>query len=46
MGINLAPKCRHLLLVLAADICIAEVRVMSIGVDVSMTRVTLMFTWG
>ena len=36
MGINLATKCRNLLLSLAADMCIAGVRVRSVGVDVSI----------
>ena len=46
MGVNLAPKCRHLLLVLAADMCIAQVRVRSIGVDVSIALAILMFICG
>ena len=40
------PKCRDLLLVLAADMCIAKVRVRSEGVDVSMSWGILMFIWG
>ena len=46
MGLNLAPKCRNLLLVFAVDMCIARVRVRSIGVVVSITRAILMFLWG
>ena len=46
MGVNLAPKCRDLLLVRAADMCIAHVRVMSVGVDVSIAGGILMFIWG
>ena len=38
MGVNLAPKCRQLLYVLAADMCIAHVRVMSVNVDVSIAQ--------
>ena len=32
MGVNLAPKCRGLLYVPTADMCIAYVRVMSVSV--------------
>ena len=46
MGVNLAPKCRNLLLVLTADMCIAYVRVMSVSVDVSIAGGILMFIWG
>ena len=46
MGVNLAPKCREFLLVLAADMCIAHVRVRSVGVDVSIAVGILMFIWG
>ena len=46
MGANLAPKCRGLLYVPAADMCIAYVRVMSVGVDVNIAVGTLMFIWG
>ena len=46
MGVNLAPKCRKLLLVLAADMCIAQVRVRSVGVEVSIARGILMFICG
>ena len=46
MGVNLAPKCRNLLFVLAADMCITHVRVMSVSVDVSIARGILMFIWG
>ena len=46
MGVNLAPKWRHFLLVLATDMCIAEVRVRSIGVVVYITRAILLFIWG
>ena len=38
MGVNLAPKCRQLLYVLAADMCLAHGRVMSVGVDVSIAE--------
>ena len=46
MGVNLAPKCRNLLFVLTADMCIALVRVRSVGVDVSIAAGILMFIWG
>ena len=46
MGVNVAPKCRNLLLVLTADMCIARVRVRCIGVDVSITAAILIFVWG
>ena len=42
VGIIIAPKCRNLLFVLAADMCIARVGVRSIGVDVSKTSAILM----
>ena len=45
-GVNLAPKCRNLLLVRTADMCIAHVRVMSVSVDVSIAWEILMFIWG
>ena len=45
MGINLAPQCRNLSLVLTADMCIARVRVRSMGVDVSITRAILISIW-
>ena len=45
MGVSLAPKFRSLLLVLAADMCIAWVRVRSVGVDVSIALGILMFIW-
>ena len=44
MGINLAPKCRRLLLVRTADMCNAHVRVRSVGVDVSFAGGILIFT--
>ena len=43
MGVNLAPKCRHFLIYLAADMCIALVRVRSTGVDASITQAILIF---
>ena len=46
MGVSLAPKCRALLLVVTADMCIAWVRVRSVGVDVSIAVGILMFIWG
>ncbi len=46
MGVNLAPKCRRLLLVRTADMCIVYVRVSSVGVDVSIAPGLLMFIWG
>ena len=47
MGVgNLANVCRGLLCILAADMCIAEVRVRSVGVDVSIAVGILMFIWG
>ena len=46
MGVNLAPKCRKILYVLTADMCIAYVRVMSVCVDVSIAWGILMFIWG
>ena len=42
IGINFAPKCRQLLYVLAADMFIAEVRVRSVGVDVTIAVRILM----
>ena len=42
IGVNLAPKCRTILLVLADDMCTAQVRVGSVGVDVSIARGILM----
>ena len=44
MGVNLAPK-RHKL-VRTADMCIARVRVRSVGVDVSIAGGILMFIRG
>ena len=38
MGVSLAPKRRQLLYVLTADMCIAPVRMRSVGVDVSIVR--------
>ena len=46
MGVNLARKCRTILLVLTADMCIASVRVRSVVVDVSIAGGILMFIWG
>ena len=39
MGVNLANVCRVVLCILAADMCIAKVRVRSVGVDVSIAWV-------
>ena len=46
MGKNLATKCRNLLVVLTADMGIAEARVRSVGVDVSIAVGILMYVWG
>ena len=46
MGVNLAPKCRELLLVIAVDMFIALVRVMTVGVEVSIATGILKFVWG
>ena len=46
MRVNIAPKCRELLLVLAADMCIVLVRVRPVGVDVSIAWGIRMFIWG
>ena len=46
MGVNLAPKCREFLLVLAADMFIAWARVRSVGVEVSIATGILMLVWG
>jgi hypothetical protein len=43
MGVNLANVCRGLLCILAADMCIAKLRVRSVGVDVSIAVGILMF---
>ena len=46
MGVNLANVCRELLLVRTADMCIACVRVSSVGVDVSIALGILLLIWG
>ncbi len=46
MGVNVEAKRRNLLYVLTADMCIARVRVRSVGVDVSIAVGILMFIWG
>ena len=46
MGVNLANVCRDLLCIRAADMCIAQLRVRSVGVDVSIAECILMFIWG
>ena len=46
MGENLANVCRELLLVRTADMCIAAVRVRSVGVVVSIVSGVLIFIWG
>ena len=43
MEVNLVPKCRELLLVLTADMCIAYVRVRSVGVDMNIVEGIMMF---
>ena len=46
VGGNPANVCRDFVLVVAADMSIAQVRGRSIGVDVSITKGILMFVWG
>ena len=46
MGGNLANVCHEFLLVRAADMSIARVRVRSLGVDVGVTGGILMLVWG
>ena len=45
MGVDLANVCRGLLCIRATDMCIARVRVRSVGVDMSIAVGILMFIW-
>ena len=46
IGLNFAQKCLSFLLVLTSDRCIAQARVRSIAVDVSISEAILMFIVG
>ena len=46
MGVNLANVCRELFLVRRVDMSIAQVRLRSVGVDVSIALGILMFLRG
>ena len=46
MGVTLANVCRDFLCILAADMCIARVRVGPVGVELSIAEGVLVFLWG